>query len=64
MAKGTKSDIGFSKENTNESFVRAILGYYAWVRQRKEGKTILDYEQWYELYEPYKRINKENTNEQ
>ena len=62
VANEIRLDTEFSKENTKRSFVNHTLGYYAWMRQKKEGKTILPYEEWYELYEPYKRI-KDHTNE-
>ena len=29
--------------------------YYAWMRQKKEGKTDKPYEEWIKTYEPYKR---------
>lgn len=34
--------------------------YYAYLKQKKSGKTVLEYEQWIKTYIPYKRINKEN----
>ena len=33
--------------------------YYAWLRQKKNGKTDLEYEDWIKTYIPYKRV-KEN----
>lgn len=61
---GERDKIGYRifQREYQRKFRESHPAYYAYLRQKKEGKTILDYEQWYELYEPYKRINKENTN--
>lgn len=39
--------------------MKPTLGYYAYLRQKKEGRTTKTYEEWYKTYEPYKRDNKD-----
>ena len=62
---GERDKIGYRlfQREYQKKFRESHPAYYAWVRQKKNGKTDLEYADWIKTYEPYKRI-KENTNEQ
>jgi hypothetical protein len=59
---GKRYKIGYRlfQRDYQKKFRAEHPAYYAYLRQKKEGKTDLSYEDWYKTYEPYKRINKEN----
>ena len=55
MESEIKKDIG----NTNGAYQKKWRAehphFYAYLRQKKEGKTTKNYEEWLREYEPYKR---------
>lgn len=55
MVNEIRSATDFSSVNIKRDFVSLTLGYYAYLRQKKEGKTDKTYEEWYKTYIPYKR---------
>lgn len=48
-------DIGNTNGEYQRKFRAEHPNYYAWMRQKKEGKTDKSYEEWIKTYIPYKR---------
>lgn len=54
---GKRDKIGYRlfQREYQRKFRDSHPAYYAYLRQKKEGKTDKSYEDWYKDYEPYKR---------
>lgn len=54
---GERDKIGYRifQREYQRKFRESHPAYYAYLRQKKEGKTDKPYEEWIKTYEPYKR---------